>query len=295
MPRRLDFSVLFVSFVIITFLPQCLAQEPARGTQTRQPDKLAATSMEELVYERAQATLSRYIEALTGREGKVTKALGGTPPKEVDESFREMGEGLQKEVKELEDGYKRTLRENDRECVSCPESYHAAIGWAIGAQEGLLNDPRWIDAAVAVLRRQYASSEDQLGDEFSKKRDELDNNANRSPEQRDADRAKLEAALSDRKKKTFDLLAREFRDLAAVLTEERNRKVDELWCWYDFANLLAKSTKDEDGVHAEAAKLAKETLQHYGDTLGNIVGDLILSYGDYEWCKAMPYPDIQGP
>ncbi len=106
----------------------------------------------------------------------------------------------------------------------------------------------------------------------------------------------------ERKVVFFDI-AKRYRAERARLALFRQEWIDEITAWHDFASALSKGSD----VHAAGAALIAGLIGTYftadGVALPQSVGRFAFvpgspdrystPYDDFDWCKAMPFPDIQ--
>jgi hypothetical protein len=296
MLRRIVLSA-SLGLAILALCPQSITQEkPAPVKPAKPVAKPTAKSAEEQVYERAKATLSRYIEQVTAREGELKQTLGGEFSKDLAGRFSEFREGLQKELTDLEARHREALKTKDQDCPDCAEAYHAAIVSGLRVQEsGNTYDPNWLDPAMTVLNDEYGRRKDQLSAELEKRKADLDKNPNLPSDERDKQLDKFE---SEQSKKIFDDLAGKIRAYVRTLSEERKKNIQELWCWYDFATQLNKSKED---AHADGVRYAEEMLTYYRKYVNEqgkpvlTERELYMFYSNYPWWTERPYKDIQEP
>jgi hypothetical protein len=302
MLRRSVLAAFSLGLGILTLCPRSLAhgpaaqndtQKPAQAPPAKQGDKSAGLSSEEQVYERAKATLSKYIEQVNAREGQLKQILGKEYSTDLAGTFSEFRASLQQQLKDLETRHQEALKTKDQDCDDCSAAYLAAIRDGIRVQQNGGNyDPSWLNEAMDALSDQESRSKDILRKEYEKRKADLDKNPN-SPDELYKQLDKYE---SEQAKKIFDDLAHKIQAYVRVLSEERKENIQELWRWYDFASQLKKS--DED-AHATGVRYADEMLAYYRsyvDGRGKAVlpeRDLNTGYGGYSWCKPSLYPDVQ--
>jgi hypothetical protein len=318
MLRRSVLAAFSLGLGILTLCPRSLAHGPAAQKDSPKPaptkpamqvEKSAAITPGEQVYKRAQAALKMYLQDLQRTQDEVTRLLAGgdlgkdyhETPDEVGEAFRYARQRLQEELKELDARHSKPAK--DADCSECEADYGSAIRSGLhfpSLRRGVDGTPFWSSVVLGALGDQNRQGQDKLSDKLKKKRDALDNNPNLSSDERDRQDAKLKDEDSDGEKKIFDELAGKYRVYARLLTAERSNNIQELWCWFDVASGLAKSTGDS--VHAMGARWANEELDHYREDDKAPLPhhyrrrDLILGNASgYDWSKSRPYRDIQDP
>jgi hypothetical protein len=320
MLRRTFFSSLCLGLAISSFgLPgfaqqpnsEKAPQKPAGAAPAKPAAKPAALSAEEQVYEKGRQTFADLEKAIRDRKDIVAKeVLGKECVFQQGEEFGcDSNDGtlsrINKEAPEKAFSEALVALEQRRKGF---EDHHKALQQKIDSPENFLHfvyanvpeyayrtywssDSKWPMLTMQVLRARNTRSENELIAERTKVTEALDKDKSLSAEQRKARLDELDRKESEARKKVFDFVAPEFQRYVELLKGDRQKIIEQLWCWHDFAAQLSRSKDDR---HAEGARFAEEELKQYdGDHLGlNFIlnGDM---FHVYDWHKKRPYPDVQ--
>ncbi len=244
--QRTIFSSLRLGLAILTLCPHSLAQQPAAQkdpqkpadvTPAKPPNKPAAPSATEQVYQKGRDTFRDLESSIQERknfvgievlgkdcasvlgEGIACVAPAGTfgriTKEELEKAFSEALDALDHARKDFEDHHKALQEKTDSPekflhfvYANVPEYAYAAY-WK--------SDYNWPILTMQVLRARNTRSENELTAERTKVAEALDKDKSLSAEQRKARLDELDRKQSEARKKVFDFVAPEFQRYVEIL------------------------------------------------------------------------------